>query len=227
MSRRSRNAGGRFCPQGEKLPLRKRGRLVPVQVIHKKRKGEKMRVVSRILVASLICLPAVAFADVYPLSPPPDLFTDNITSSSSNTFTGTVESITDYGNCSSIPCFANLNFVQTASAFSITDSSSDTYLAGTLVTTTVDAGGEVGEIFDVTTDNAALWSALEGQPASSFGSEVVMDLHDFYFGAGYEPDATSDFTPYASVVPEPASLTLLLSGLAVGYVRKRIAGKKS
>jgi hypothetical protein len=186
-----------------------------------------MRAAQRILVACLLCLPTIAFADVYPLNPPPDLFIDTFTYTGP-TLTGTVESIADLGNCSAIPCFAGLNFYQDASGFNVNDGDGDIYLAGTRVTYQVDSGGEVGQIFDITTDNIALWSALEGQTASSFGPVVVMDLHQFYVSTfGFQPDATADLTPEASTVPEPASLTLLLGGLAAGLARKRLSRKKS
>lgn len=171
----------------------------------------------------LLCLPTAAFADVYPLNPPPDLFIDTFTYTGP-TLTGTVESITDTGNCASIPCFADLNFYQDSSGFEIYEGS-DIYLAGPRITYQVDSGGEVGQLFAVTVDNNALWSLLEGQPASSFGSEVVMDLHDFDTGTfAYQPNAIADLTPAA--VPEPVSLTLLFSGLAAGLLRKRLAGNK-
>jgi len=186
-----------------------------------------MHAAQRILVACLICLPTVAFADVYPLNSPPDLFIDSL-NYTGPTLTGTVESITDLGNCQSIPCFAGLNFYQDASGFNVNDGSGDIYLAGTQVTYQIDPGGEVGQIFDITIDDTALWSALEGQSASSFGPVVVMDLHQFSTIPGAsELTATADLTPQASPVPEPASLALLLGGLAAGFARKRLAGKKS
>jgi hypothetical protein len=187
----------------------------------------------QILMVCLLCLPAAAFADVYPLAPPPDLFISYIDYTGTS-LTGVVEAITDVGSCGGFPCGADLDFSQlTPNAFQITDGGSNVYLAGSLVPGSAisEAGGEFGELFDVTVDNEALWSALEsvdsGTPvtASSFGSEVVLDLHDFYGTTGLLPDATGDMTPAAT--PEPASLTLLFTGLVAGFARKRMARKRS
>jgi len=200
-----------------------------------------MRVVQKMLVACLVGLPTIAFADVYPLNPPPDVFTGGFTFSGSSV-TGTAESITDFGNCSVLPCNAVsptttnfLDFYQNSTGFVISDGPNGTgnvYLSGTEIATKVDAGGEVGYIFDITTDNNLLWSQLESQyggnqTASSFGPVVVMDYHNY--GTN---DATADMTPvpgppFVTPVPEPASFTLLLSGLAAGYFRKRASAKKS
>jgi hypothetical protein len=47
----------------------------------------------------------MAFADVYPLNPPPELFIDNITVETGGFITGDVESITDVGKCAEpTPC---------------------------------------------------------------------------------------------------------------------------
>jgi hypothetical protein len=186
-----------------------------------------MRTARRILIVCLTLLPTAAFADVYPLNPPPDLFIDNFTYTGP-TLTGTVEGITDLGNCQS-PCFAGLNFYQDINGFNVNDGDGDTYLAGTRTTFQVDAGGEVGQIFDITVDNLALWSALEGDAASSFGPVVVMDLHNFYTDDfAYQPDATADLTPAATAAtPEPASMTLLFSGIAAIIARKRLASRKA
>ena len=197
-----------------------------------------MHVPQRILLACLICLPTVAFAnDVYPLSPAPDLFIDTISVSAANgsmqnvAFTGTVESIADQlsGGCSGL-CFAGLDFTQSAGSFSVTDGGSTTYLTGTLINSAIASGGDVGEMFTVGIDNTAAWTALESadlgtfNAASSFGNTVVMDLHLFDPTTVGSSDAVADLTP----TPEPASLTLLLlGGLATGLARKRLAGKKS
>jgi hypothetical protein len=186
------------------------------------------RTANQILMVCLLSLPAAAFADVYPLAPPPDLFIDTITYTGP-TLTGTVMSITDNGNCASSPCFAGLQFNQVITAasdtFQVTDGT-NVYLAGTLITNAVGAGGEAGELFSITTDATGLWSMLEGQPASSFGNEVALDLHDFSTTPGAdETDATGDLAPLAT--PEPASLTLLFTGLVAGLARKRMAGKRS
>lgn len=190
-----------------------------------------MRVAQRVLVACMVCLPTIAFADTYPLNPPPDLFIDTI-SYTGLTLTGTVESITDYGNCAGIPCSVlGLTFSQidngTTDPFTISDGT-NVWLAGNLITNAVGVGGEAGELFSITTDNSALWSGLEGQTASSFGSEVALDLHFFDAGdtSGSQPLAVADLAPTAAT-PEPASLTLLFSGLVAGLARKRIARKRN
>jgi hypothetical protein len=203
-----------------------------VQVIDTKfERDEKMHAAQRILVACLICLPTVAFADVYTLNPPPDLAISNFTYTGL-TLTGTVSNITDFGNCQSSPCFAVLNFYEDANGFNVNDGLGNTYLAGVEVADQIYPSGapgqfEVDQLFDVTIDDTTLWSALEGQSPSSFGPVVVMDLHEFSYTPGSEPYAIADLTPAASPVPEPVSLTLLLSGLAAGFARKRLAGKKS
>jgi len=194
-----------------------------------------MRVAQKLLVASLICLPTAAFADAYTLYPPPDLFIDTISVTSASAsmqnvaFNATVEFITDQitGGCSS-GCGAGLTFSQSGGAFSITGGGI-TYLTGTLTSFIIGAGGEVGEIFKVGIDNVAAWTALESaflgvtNPASGFGGSVVIDLHEFDPNAVGPSDADADLTPS----PEPASLTLVLAGLAAGLVRKRLARKKS
>jgi hypothetical protein len=188
-----------------------------------KLEGEKeMRAAQRILMVCLICLPAAAFADVYPLNPPPDVSIFFI-SGNGGDYSGLAAGITDYGNCVS-GCGPPLSFSQSGGTFDITtiEDSTQVYLAGNLISSVVGSGNtanELGELFQVTTDNTALWEAIEGQLPSSFGSEVVIDFNNTneeYFAA--------DLTP---AVPEPASLTLLLCGLAAGYARKRWAGKKS
>jgi hypothetical protein len=179
-----------------------------------------------LLTICLVSLPAAALADVYPLNPPADLFIDQI-SVSGTSVTGVVESITDVGNCAALPCFAALNFYADASGFTVENSLDQVLLAGTLIQYATAAGGEVGALFSVTTDNSTLWDALEGgQTATSFGSEVVLDAHDLDLSSiGTQSDATADLTP--SAIPEPASMTLLLSGLAAGFVRKRMAKKRN
>lgn len=186
------------------------------------------RCANQFLMVCLMSLPAAAFADVYPLNSPPDLFIDTI-SYTGPTLSGTVESITDVGNCSAIPCFAGLEFSWDLSGFEVTDGV-NVYLAGNEVpgSAVALAGGEAGVLFTVTIDDLALWSALEGQAASSFGSEVAMDLHGFDASdtsGDVQSNAVADMTPTAT--PEPASMTLLFTGLVAGFARKRMAKKRN
>jgi hypothetical protein len=195
------------------------------------------RIAARTLFVCLLLIPMTALADdVYPLNAPPDVFIDNISVSSNTTLSSsTVEAIVDAPatGCSSDCDIFNLSFSANASGFQIYDpSNSDVYLAGTLIAGSYDnaGGGEVGELFTVTTDNTALWTALEQswagpndhQSASSFSPEVVIDVHGDVNGT---TTADLDLTP--APIPEPATFTLLFSGLAAGLLRKRLAGKRA
>jgi hypothetical protein len=186
-----------------------------------------MRTAQRILMACLILLPTAAFADVYPLNPPPDLFIDNFVYTGNSLF-GTVEGITDFGNCQS-PCFAGLNFYADGNLFDVTDGSNDVLLGGNFITSAYGGGGEYGLMYSVTADDTSLWALIEGQAPSSFGSVVVIDIHDLDTDdPGYQPDVTADLTPMTTAAtPEPGSLTLLFSGLAAVIVRKRMASRKA
>ena len=159
----------------------------------------------------------MALADVYTLNPPPDLFISNINGTGSS-MNGFLESITDVGNCSSIPCFAGLNFAADSSGFSIWGTDVlDVYLAGSLVSSASAAGGEYGQIYSITDDESAKWAVLEGQAPTSFGPYVAIDYHSF------DPSAVSgayaDMAP--TTIPEPSVLVLMLSGLAAAVARKR------
>ncbi len=176
-----------------------------------------MRILKGILLAILLATANMAVADVFPLNPPPDLFISNINGTGSS-MNGFVESITDGGNCSSIPCFAGLNFAADSSGFSIWGTDVlDVYLAGSLVSSASAAGGEYGQIYSITDDESAKWAVLEGQAPTSFGPYVAIDYHSF------DPSAVSgayaDMAP--TTIPEPSVLVLMLSGLAAAVARKR------
>jgi hypothetical protein len=182
-----------------------------------------MRVVSKFLMVSLLSLPMAVFADVLPRQQWPDLYVDFI-SGSVPALSGIVMSIADGANACSSPCFAGLNFSSTSTGFEVTDGPT-VLLAGNLdqqVTGTGAQTGEYGFLYQITTDDTALWSELEsaalGTPvtASSFGNSVVFD-YDSVGGVG-------DMSPAAA--PEPASLTLLITGMGVGLFRRRRAAAR-
>jgi hypothetical protein len=179
-----------------------------------------MRAAKTVLIVCLLCLATTAFADIFPLFPPPDLFIDTFTYTGP-TLTGTVESITDVGNCSAVPCFANLTFLADSSGWLVygTDTT-DVYLSGGILDIEVGSGGEAGLLLSVLFEDAAKWSALEGQTATSFGSLVALDLHNFDPNfIGFQPNATADLAP--TQTPEPATLSLLAGGLAAALTRKK------
>ena len=180
-----------------------------------------MRAAKSLLIVCLLCLATTAFADIFPLNPPPDLFIDDI--SVGSTLTGTVESITDVNGCSEIPCFAALTFVADESTWEVYGTDiNDVYLSGSVLQVVVGQGGEAGLLLSVLFDDNAKWSALEGQQATSFGSLVALDLHNIDFDMrGPQSQAFGDLAPTST--PEPASLTLLFGGAVAGFVRKKFA----
>jgi len=202
-----------------------------------------MRAAKNLLVLCLLALPTVALADVYPLNGPPDIYIDHFFTQSGLTMTGDVASIGDVPNTGcggSGECeFAeSLIFSSTSSGFTITGNTptdpntfTHTYLSGSYVKSQTDAGGEVGIGYSVTSDNQALWTALEKESAGASdtqaatnlpdGTLLVMDIHNF----GNQNNADADMTPAAT--PEPATLTLLGSGLLAGLLRKRLARNKA
>jgi hypothetical protein len=201
------------------------------------------RVAKNFLVLCLLALPTAALADIYQLTPPPDIYVDNITANGL-TMTGTVESIGDALNtgCYSGECSIGplLTFSSTSSGFTISGGTiaypygTATYLAASYVPgsyLTAD-GGEAGIEYLVTYDNVDQWTALEqyagnntGDTQSatnlSVGTEMVLDYH----GDATDADMTPAGPPAAT--PEPATLTLLCSGMAAGLLRKRLARKKA
>jgi hypothetical protein len=205
-------------------------------------------VAKRLLVLCLLALPTAALADVYQLTPPPDMRIDTFTAQSGLTMIGVVETIGDAlgTGCYSSECpyAETLTFSSTSSGFTITGntaadlSGTYTYLSGSYVQSAFDASGgtdgELGIEYSVTYDNQALWTALEKEGAPYVGGTdtqnatnlpdgtlMVMDIHNY----GTD-DALADMTPAPAQTPEPATLTLLCSGLAAGLLRKRLARNK-
>ena len=216
------------------------------------------RITAIVFTICLLSLPSAAFADPYPFTPPsPDIEVSG--PGLGYTFNGTNLNFTDsttYGDVIVIedlagtPCYPSsgvcsvkpdLSFTANASGFTITGQSalnygksSDptvTYLAGSYIPGSYvnQANIEYGELFTVTADNVAEWTALEAlNPSSSgtnpatnmLGDTMLLDFHT-YIDAG-------DMEVYTGTAPtpEPATLTLLCAGLAAGALRKRLARKK-
>jgi hypothetical protein len=211
------------------------------------------RIVARVLMVGLLSLPATAFAftgSVYPTRlDDPDIYVDNITGTSAGgaytngtglTLTGEAEAIRDVAgtHCSPAECTIgpDLTFTVTSTEFTITGENTEntgviTYLSGSVIPGSYENPGalnEYGELFTVTTDEVAEWSALEVLGATSTGTDPATNLTGttvfFDFDSSSSPDG--DMEPQIAT-PEPASLTLLLSGLAAGLLRKRRARKKA
>lgn len=198
------------------------------------------RVANRFLMVCLLSLPAAAFADVYPLSPSPDLFINAITSSG-GILNGRVETITDTGGCWAAPCDTSLRYWANGTSFKVYGTDlSDVYLAGRLVDSQVGqvGSGEYGEKYTVAPYDLSKWSALDDQFGLGFGPYVVIDYHNFnfsrdslgYHNSNFSRDsnvAFADMTPTPPIppVPEPMTLALSLTGMAVGLAR-RLATKK-
>ena len=207
-----------------------------------------MRVAKTILMSCLLALPTAVLADPTAF-PPPDaavsyLNYEYVNFGGASGLNGLVGGITDTGSClSGCGSGAFLYFNQTGNNFAITgpvtfdDSTgaivdtgaANPYLEGTITSTTPNVGGDFTELATVTLDNNALWSAFEGQSATSFGAQVVLIFNTItYDNGGNITGGAIDIEPAqpATVTPEPASLTLLISGLAAGVLRRRNAAKK-
>ena len=216
------------------------------------------RIAASVLTICLLPRPSAASADAYTFTPPsPDIeisgpglsytfngtnltFTDNTTS-------GDVLVIEDLAGT---PCYPSsgvcsvrpdLSFTANASGFTITGQSaldygksSDptvTYMTGSYIPGSYinQANVEFGELFTVTADNVAEWTALEELDPSSTGilpaTNMLNDTLalDFHY---YEDDGDMEIYTGSAPTPEPATLTLLCAGLAAGALRKRLARKR-
>jgi hypothetical protein len=196
--------------------------------------------VKKLLVLCLLALPTVALADVYTRTLPLDIYIDNFSTQSGLNLTGAVDSI---GDAPGTGCYSGgectisalLTFTATSSGFTISDGTT-TYLSASYVPGSyiLAAGNEVGIEYLVTSNNESAWDAQEllyagithTQSATDMpvGSELVFDLHNYGLGS----DAYADMTPAppSTVTPEPATLTLLGSGMLAGLLRKKLAGNK-
>lgn len=193
------------------------------------------RILKAAMLAALTLAGTSAFANTYPLSPSPDVFIDFFSGSglsAGSSINAYVLSVADAANsCGTSPCAGLLNFEDTiGTGFEISDSSSNVYLAGTEVAEEWGSGGQFGQVFKITTDNSALWSAFEGlQPVSGFGTFVALDINSIGSG-GDLSGATADLAPTPgkfAVTPEPGTMTLALSGLAAGALRRKWAKRKA
>jgi len=194
-----------------------------------------MRAAKLVLIVCLLCLATTVFADIFPLTPPPDVFINQI-SFDGSTLVGTAQSITDV---SGTFFFGGGMLADSSGTFLIfgTDPS-DVYLLGTILNAVVQPGGEAGLLISVQIDDNAKWSALEGTTASSFGPLVAFNIHNLNIGDDspeinddrHDDDegsgsAFGDLAPLTAT-PEPASLTLVIGGIATGLLRKKLSGKK-
>ena len=214
------------------------------------------RITAIVFTICLLSLPSAAFAGTYLFTPPsPDIEVGG--TGLSYAFNGTNLTFTDnttYGDVIVIedlagtPCYPSsgvcsvrpdLNFTANASGFTITGQSaldygksSDptvTYLTGSYVSGSYvnQANIEYGELFTVTSDNVAEWTALEELYPSSSGTNPATNMlgdtmlidFDTYIDAG-------DMEVYTAPTPEPATLTLLCAGVAAGALRRRLARKR-
>jgi hypothetical protein len=111
------------------------------------------------------------------------------------------------------------------------DNATITYLSGSFVAGSfrTDGGGDYGELFDVTetSQEVAAWTELEKYFGATTGSATNLDGDQVAFDLDKTNEgSTFDIEPWTETTPEPATLTLLCSGLAAGLLRKRLARKK-
>lgn len=111
------------------------------------------------------------------------------------------------------------------------DNATTTYLSGSFVAGSfLQSGNDYGELFKVNVDNVAEWTALEELSPNIFSSVYATNLNGDQVALDFDSldGGTADLEPWtATATPEPASLTLLCSGLAAGLLRKRLARKKA
>jgi hypothetical protein len=122
---------------------------------------------------------------------------------------------------------------QTVAAYNANSSATTPYLSGTFVAGSfLQDGSNYGELFDVTETpgEVAEWTALEEAFPNIISAESATDLNGDQIALDFDSDSggTADMEPWtsSSSTPEPATLTLLCSGLAAGLLRKRLARNK-
>jgi len=207
--------------------------------------------VRNLVALCLLALPTVALANEYQLNGPPDISIDGMTFTDNSTYAtfsgGIVETLIDtsgtgcFNPACEVSSVSSLPFVRMTvdqTGFKIYNDSDPTqvYLSGSFLSGSYKKdGSEVGEIFLVESDDHAFWDHVESTDAGlahtvsafnlSVGAEMVLDVHNAING---EYGAYADMTPIEppTVTPEPATLTLLGSGMLAGLLRKRFAGKK-
>jgi hypothetical protein len=206
-------------------------------------------------VLCLLALPTAALADEYQLNGPPDISITGMTFADHGTYAtlsggtvsgGTVATIIDAtGTGCTSPCsianplpWAVMSADQSGFSIYNQGNTSQIYMTATLVVGSYvydTTEKEVGEEFLVKFDDLAFWNLVETTEGSGHtvsatdltGTEMVLDVHLGVFNkdSGVYDAAIADMTP-AGATPEPATLTLLCSGLAAGLIRKRLARNK-